>query len=86
MPPNDTPATDNQSFEQALQELEGIVRSLEEGKQTLDDSIKAYERGMQIKQVCEKKLKSAKMKIDQITTDENGKPQSSPSPLEETLD
>ena len=73
-----------QSFEAALQELEGIVRSLEEGKQSLDDAIKAYESGMKIKQICETKLKEAKMKIDQITL-KDGTPQTSPSPLESTL-
>jgi exodeoxyribonuclease VII small subunit len=63
-------ATDNNiaamSFEDALKELEDIVRSLEQGKAKLDDAIAAYERGAKLKAHCEKKLSEAKMKIDQI--------------------
>ena len=64
------PATDNNiaamSFEDALKELEDIVRSLEQGKAKLDDAIAAYERGARLKAHCEKKLSEAKMKIDKI--------------------
>jgi exodeoxyribonuclease VII small subunit len=63
-------ATDNNiaamSFEDALKELEEIVRSLEQGKAKLDDAISAYERGAKLKAHCEKKLSEAKMKIDKI--------------------
>jgi exodeoxyribonuclease VII small subunit len=54
------------SFEDALKELEEIVRSLEQGKAKLDDAIAAYERGAQLKKHCEDKLREAKMKIDKI--------------------
>jgi exodeoxyribonuclease VII small subunit len=54
------------SFEDALKELEDIVRSLEQGKAKLDDAIAAYERGAQLKKHCEDKLREAKMKIDKI--------------------
>ena len=64
------PATDNNiaamSFEDALKELEDIVRSLEQGKAKLDDAIAAYERGAKLKAHCERKLTEAKMKIDKI--------------------
>lgn len=54
------------SFEDALKELEEIVRSLEQGKAKLDDAIAAYERGAKLKKHCEDKLREAKMKIDKI--------------------
>jgi exodeoxyribonuclease VII small subunit len=54
------------SFEDALKELEDIVRSLEQGKAKLDDAIAAYERGARLKDHCEKKLNEARMKIEKI--------------------
>ena len=51
------------SFEQALTELETIVRGLEAGETELEKSIEAYERGIALKKHCEEKLKSAQAKI-----------------------
>ncbi len=62
------------NFEQALQELEKIVKHLESGDIPLEDSISAYERGVALKKHCEAKLKEAQLKIEKITTDENGRP------------
>jgi exodeoxyribonuclease VII small subunit len=62
------------SFEEALAELENIVRSLETGQINLSDSIAAYERGVALKQYCESKLKDAQLKIEQITLDPSGDP------------
>lgn len=61
------PVPENMSFEDALAELEDIVGNLEGGKAALDDSIKSYERGMLLKQHCEKKLSAAQEKIEKIT-------------------
>ncbi|RME93479.1 MAG: exodeoxyribonuclease VII small subunit [Candidatus Hydrogenedentota bacterium] len=52
----------NLSFEDALRELEDITRRLESGQDSLEDSIKLYERGIQLKQYCEMKLKEAEGK------------------------
>ena len=60
------------SFEAALAELEGIVRQLEEGKGALDDAIAAYERGSQLKQHCETKLREAQSKVDKIVVSPDG--------------
>ena len=60
-------------FEEALAELEKLVRQLEEGKAKLDDAITAYERGAWLKRHCETKLREAKAKIERITVGENGK-------------
>ncbi len=60
------------SFEEALEELESIVRKLEEGKGNLDDAIDSYSRGAELKKHCENKLKDAQVRIDKIVTDSDG--------------
>lgn len=65
-------------FEKALAELETIVRSLDSGKAPLDDSIKAYERGIALKNHCEKKLEQARLKIEKISVSPNGKVSAEP--------
>jgi exodeoxyribonuclease VII small subunit len=54
------------SFEDALKELETIVRALEEGKGKLDDAISSYERGAALKRHCETKLREAEAKVQKI--------------------
>lgn len=63
---------DTLSFEDALSELETIVRNLETGQTKLDDSIAAYERGVLLKKHCEKRLNDARLKIEKITMDGAG--------------
>jgi exodeoxyribonuclease VII small subunit len=58
--------TAKMGFEEALAELEKIVRRLEEGEGKLDDSIKAYERGVSLKKHCEAKLQEAQMRVEKI--------------------
>lgn len=69
---SDATAVETLSFEQALGELETIVRSLETGEAALDDSIKSYERGIKLKQHCEKKLRDAQAKIEKISVNDDG--------------
>ena len=52
------------SFEQAVAELEGIIKKLEEGRLMLDDAVRAFERGSELRKFCEKKLEEAKLKIE----------------------
>ena len=61
----------NLSFEDALKELEEIVNSLEKGDISLEEAIKAYERGSELKNDCEKRLKEAKMKVEKIESQKN---------------
>ncbi len=61
------------SFEQALAELEAIVRRLEEGQGELEGSIADYERGTALKEHCQKKLESAKLKVEKILKGAGGK-------------
>jgi len=54
-------------FEEAMKELERIVRDLESGQVRLDDAVKAYERGAALKLHCEAKLADARAKVEKIT-------------------
>jgi exodeoxyribonuclease VII small subunit len=54
------------SFEEALAELEQIVRRLEGGQVKLDEAIQSYERGAQLKRHCETKLNEAQQRVDRI--------------------
>ena len=62
----------NLTFEEALDELESIVNSLERGDISLEEAIKAYERGTELKNQCERRLKEAKMKVEKIHAVKNG--------------
>lgn len=59
------------SFEQAMAELESLVRRLEEGRLNLEEAIASYERGTALRSHCEAKLRGAKLKIEQVLTDQN---------------
>lgn len=60
------------SFEQALKELEGIVKSLESGSSELEKSLADYTRGAALKEHCLKQLAEARLKVEKITTDATG--------------
>ena len=60
------------SFERALEELETIVKRLEDGKVPLEESVAIYERGESLKRRCEELLRQAEARVDQITTDASG--------------
>ena len=62
----------NFSFEQAMSELEDVVAKLENGQVQLEDSIKLYEMGNDLKKHCEQKLKEAEEKVAQITFSSDG--------------
>ena len=69
------------SFEDALQELETIVRDLESGSGKLDAAIDAYERGAALKKHCEAKLREAQEKIDKISLEADGSVSTEPADL-----
>jgi len=65
-------SVEKMSFEEALAELEGIVKKLETGEAPLEESIAIYERGAALKSHCETKLKSAELKVEQIVQGGDG--------------
>ena len=62
------------SFERAIEELESIVKRLEEGKVPLEESVAIYERGEALKRRCEDLLRQAEARVEKITLDASGKP------------
>jgi exodeoxyribonuclease VII small subunit len=60
------------SFEDALAELEQIVRKLEGGQVKLDEAILSYERGAQLKRHCERKLNEAQQRVERIVVGPDG--------------
>jgi exodeoxyribonuclease VII small subunit len=60
------------SFEDALAELEKIVRALEGGQQKLEEAIAAYERGAKLRRHCEAKLAEAEQRVQAIVAAGDG--------------
>jgi exodeoxyribonuclease VII small subunit len=62
------------SFENALAELEKIVRQLESGQVPLEESITLYERGVALRQACEAKLKDVQLRVEKLSLNAKGEP------------
>lgn len=60
------------NFEQALRALEEIVHKLESGEAPLDESIALYERGNQLRALCQQRLDAAKARIEAISLGSDG--------------
>jgi len=71
------PADDNESgdagdsqalpgFEAAMEELQQIVTRMEDGDQSLEATVKDFERGMELSQICQENLKRAEARIDTL--------------------
>lgn len=60
------------SFEQALSELEALVESLEHGEMSLEESLKSFERGVELTRSCQQALKAAEQKV-RILAQKNSK-------------
>lgn len=67
-----TSPVESLSFENALAELEKIVKLLESGTGDLEASISAYERGVALRAHCEARLKEAESRIEKITLTPSG--------------
>jgi exodeoxyribonuclease VII small subunit len=61
-------------FERAIEELEGIIKRLEEGKVPLEESVAIYERGEALKQRCEDLLRAAEARVEKMTLGADGRP------------
>lgn len=54
------------SFEESMKRLEEIVKILENGKCSLDESVKLFEEGIALSQSCRKQLDNAELKIKEL--------------------
>ena len=60
------------SFEDALEELETIVERMEDGEPSLEESLKLFERGMDLTRGCQKALDDAEQRIQSLADSESG--------------
>ena len=60
------------TFEKALEELEEITTRLEQGEESLEESMKLYDRGIMLKKFCEKKLKEAEARWSVLKKNKDG--------------
>ena len=70
---DDTSIDPGLSFEDALKQLESIVHELERGDVPLDASIAKFERGEKLRAFCQKRLDEARVRIEKITLDRDGR-------------
>jgi exodeoxyribonuclease VII small subunit len=59
-------------FEKALNELEDLVRKLEQGELSLEQSLSAFERGVKLTRECQSALRNAEQRVQQLMQRENG--------------
>ena len=67
-------AEKKQTFETSLKELERIVRRLEEGELSLEESLKLFEDGVRLSRQCQERLNQAERRIEVLLKDEDGNP------------
>ncbi len=60
--------TASQSFEEQLEELDGIVTALEDGRSPLEDALALYERGMRLAKACQDRLDQAELRVSRLRT------------------
>lgn len=53
-------------FEQSLGELESLVEAMEKGEMSLEESLKAFERGVKLARECTDILKSAEQRVETL--------------------
>ena len=62
------------SFEQQLQRLEQIVRIMERGEASLEESLKLFQEGTDLVRICSKLLDEAQLQVNTILSDSQGMP------------
>lgn len=71
-------------FEEALEKLEKIASALERGELSLDDSLKRYEEGVKLAQICSRRLEEAEKKVEILLTSGEGKKEKRPFEIPQT--
>lgn len=74
------------NFEEAMSELEQVVRQLEDGRVPLEQAIGSYERGAALKARCEALLKEARLTVEEIYKSKDGSVDVKPSDLQALVD
>lgn len=60
------PAETQPAFEAQLEELDGIVTALEDGRLPLEDALALYERGMRLAKACQDRLDEAELRVRRL--------------------
>ena len=74
------------AFEEALEQLEEIIKAIEQGKVGLEASIGKYEEGMKLIQYCRTVLAQAEARIQKLQLSENAELEPTPMPMPESAD
>lgn len=67
-----TSSTSIADFEKSLDELEKLVRDLEQGELSLEQSLAAFERGVKLTRECQSALKNAEQRVEQLVQNTDG--------------
>ncbi|MAH40439.1 MAG: exodeoxyribonuclease VII small subunit [Puniceicoccaceae bacterium] len=71
MPNKETKKESNKfNYEEALDKLEGIIEAMEDGSIPLADLVSQFEEGAQLLKLCQKELKQAELKVNQLDIDD----------------
>ena len=65
---------ENKTFEENLQRLEQIVRTMERGEAPLEESLKLFREGTELVQICGKLLDDAQLQVSKVMTAPDGSP------------
>jgi exodeoxyribonuclease VII small subunit len=77
-------ATSIADFEKSLDELETLVRNLEQGELSLEQSLTAFERGVKLTRACQQALKSAEQRVEQLVLNDDGSLETRPFSPDDT--
>ena len=77
----DGPAAEEPPFDEALTELESVVRKLESGELQLEQALGAFEEGMRLSKLCESRLTEAETRIRELVEGADGAPEERPADL-----
>ncbi len=69
MAKKESPAVSGMNYEQAFAELEAVVAALEDGKNSLEESMKLFERGQALSSRCAELLNKAELKVTELSKD-----------------
>ena len=72
------------TFESSLEELERIVRELEQGELPLERSLELFEQGVALSRECQERLNQAERRIEILVRDNKGQPTVRPFEPDET--
>ena len=71
-PPDPPPAASAVDFEQSMAELELLVERLEHGELPLEESLRAFERGVELTRACQAALRHAEQKVEMLLARADG--------------